>query len=64
MEKKDKNTNSYPVWLYMFMSFSIPMYGFFYFSMVKDRHPKRAKTSLLFTFTGLLLWLIALMLIY
>jgi hypothetical protein len=56
-EEQNKNSSTYPVWLYMLMSLSIPVYGFFYFTMIKDRHPKRAKISLLFTFVGMFFWL-------
>lgn len=63
-EKKHKNISSYPVWLYMVYSLTIPIYGLFYFIMTKDKHPKRAKISLVFTLIGIVLWLTILKLIW
>lgn len=47
-----------PAWLYMTLSFVIPVYGIIYYVMLKDKDAKRAKVALFFAIVGLAVWLL------
>lgn len=47
-----------PAWLYMTLSFVIPVYGIIYYVMLKDKDVKRAKVALFLAMIGLALWLL------
>lgn len=47
-----------PAWLYIPLSFIIPIYGFIYYFMLKDKDYKRAKVALFFASMGFFVWLL------
>jgi hypothetical protein len=53
-----------PAWLYMTLSFVIPIYGLIYYVLLKDKDEKRAKVALFFAFLGFAVWLLFKMIVW
>ncbi len=45
-----------PSWLFMLMSFIIPIYGFLTYFVLKDSYTSKAKVGLFFATLGAALW--------
>jgi len=54
-----KNKGGIPAWLFMTLSFVIPLYGLIYFILLKDKDNKRAKIALFLATIGILFWLLS-----
>jgi len=46
-----------PTWLYMTLSFVVPLYGIIYYVLIKEKDNKRARIALLFAILGCVFWL-------
>jgi hypothetical protein len=53
-----------PVWLYITLSFLIPIYGLIYYLLLKDRDEKRAKIALFLASLGFAVWLFLKMIVW
>jgi len=53
-----KRRGGIPNWLYMTLSFVIPIYGLLYYFLLKDKDHSRAKIALFFTTLGFMVWIL------